>query len=150
MAAVRLGTNWKIKERPFASLCGLLLAALLARGSFAAKPGKNHQDWFVPGPADETRIAKEVRHQLLPLPYYGVFDDLAFKIEGDTVTLVGATANPVLKSDAARADRRSRISSRNCSGGTKNGFSRSNQPIITSGCVRMMSIATLALNLDES
>lgn len=89
-----------------AALIGLLVAALLVPATFAAKLDKNHQDCFVPGPADETRIAKEVRHQLLLLPYYGVFDDLAFQIDGATVTLVGATANPVLKSDAAKAVKR--------------------------------------------
>jgi len=59
MLVARLDTNWKIAERLSASLIGLLLAALLAPGSFAAKPDKNHQDCFVPGPADEPRIAKE-------------------------------------------------------------------------------------------
>jgi len=103
MSIVRIG---KIKERPSRLLIGLLLASFVAPGGFAAKPDKNHQDCFVPGPPDEARIAKEVRHQLLVLPYYGVFDDLAFKIEGNTVTLVGATANPVLKSDAANAVKR--------------------------------------------
>jgi len=42
----------------------------------------------------------------LQLPYYGVFDDLAFRVDGDTVTLLGAVVNPVLKSDAERAVKR--------------------------------------------
>ena len=106
MFVVRPGTTFKFKESPFASVIGLVVAGLLVPAGFAAKPDKNHQDCFVPGPANEARIAKEVRHQLLLLPYYGVFDDLAFKIEGGTVTLVGATANPVLKSDAAKSVKR--------------------------------------------
>jgi hyperosmotically inducible protein len=36
----------------------------------------------------------------LQLPYYGVFDDVAFKTEGGTVTLMGVVTQPVLKSDA--------------------------------------------------
>jgi osmotically-inducible protein OsmY len=84
----------------------LLLAASLAPASFAAKVDKNHEDAFVAGPADEGRIAQEVRHQLLLQPYYGVFDDLAFRVDGDTVTLLGATANPVLKSDAEKSVKR--------------------------------------------
>src|SRR6185436_15623310 len=34
------------------------------------------------------------------LPYYGVFDDLAFKIDGNTVILLGEVTRPTLKSDA--------------------------------------------------
>ena len=49
------------------------------------------------------RIYKEVRHELVTLPYYGVFDNLSYKVDPDgTVTLVGQVANPVLKSDAER------------------------------------------------
>jgi hyperosmotically inducible protein len=68
---------------------------------FAQKHDQNHNDAFVPGSADEARIAKQVRHELLMLPYYGVFDDIAFRVEGSTVTLLGAVTRPVLKSDAA-------------------------------------------------
>ena len=55
-------------------------------------------------PAD--RIAREVRHELAMLPYYTVFDNLAFKVNGGTVTLYGQVTNPVLKSDAEHAVRR--------------------------------------------
>ncbi|HEY1216359.1 MAG TPA: BON domain-containing protein [Bryobacteraceae bacterium] len=34
------------------------------------------------------------------LPYYGVFDNLAFKVDGATVTLLGQVTRPTLKSDA--------------------------------------------------
>jgi hyperosmotically inducible protein len=47
------------------------------------------------------RISKEVRHELVMLPFYGVFDNLAYKVDSDgTVTLLGQVARPVLKSDA--------------------------------------------------
>jgi len=45
-------------------------------------------------------LTKEVRHQLVLLPYYSVFDNLAYKIEGSKVTLVGQVVRPTLKSDA--------------------------------------------------
>jgi len=67
---------------------------------------KGHNDAFVHGSADESRIAQEVRHQLVMLPYYSVFDDLAFRMEGSTVTLMGAVVNPVLKSDAGNVTKR--------------------------------------------
>jgi hyperosmotically inducible protein len=46
------------------------------------------------------RITKEVRHELVMLPYYGVFDVLSYKVDGDTVTLIGQVTRPTLKSDA--------------------------------------------------
>ena len=47
------------------------------------------------------RIVKEVRHELVMLPYYGVFDNLSYKVDPDgTVTLLGQVARPTLKSDA--------------------------------------------------
>lgn len=49
------------------------------------------------------RLIKEVRHQLLLLPYYSVFDNLAFKVDGDKVTLIGQVVRPTLKSDAEAA-----------------------------------------------
>lgn len=44
-----------------------------------------------PGDAVDIKIAKQVRHQLLmlPLPYYGMFDDLEYSVQGRTVTLSG-------------------------------------------------------------
>ena len=67
---------------------------------------KNHIDAFMPGPVDENELSQEVRHQLITLPYYGVFDDLAFRLDGSTVTLLGAVTQPVLKSDAENAVKR--------------------------------------------
>jgi hyperosmotically inducible protein len=51
-------------------------------------------------PQAEERIQREVRHQLLLLPYLTVFDNLAYKVQGYTVTLMGQVTNPTLKSDA--------------------------------------------------
>lgn len=53
------------------------------------------------------RIYKEVRHELVMLPFYGVFDNLAYKVDPDgTVTLLGQVARPVLKSDAENSIKR--------------------------------------------
>src|SRR5216684_520166 len=48
----------------------------------------------------QERLAKEVRHELVMLPYYNVFDNLTFKVDGSTVTLLGQVSRPTLKSDA--------------------------------------------------
>lgn len=53
-----------------------------------------------PSPKAEETIAREVRHELLMLPYFGVFDYIAFKVDGGTVTLLGDVVRPSLKSDA--------------------------------------------------
>lgn len=45
-------------------------------------------------------LVREVRHELVMLPYYGVFDNLSYKVEGYTVTLSGQVTRPTLKSDA--------------------------------------------------
>ena len=47
-------------------------------------------------------IEREVRHELVMLPYYGVFDNLAFQVKGGTVTLMGQVSRPTLKTDAER------------------------------------------------
>ena len=47
------------------------------------------------------RIVKEVHHELVLLPFYGVFDNLAYQVAPDgTVTLMGQVVRPTLKSDA--------------------------------------------------
>lgn len=51
---------------------------------------------------DETGLTKEIRKELLTLPYYGVYDNLAFKIEGETVTLFGQVTRPSTRKDAER------------------------------------------------
>jgi hyperosmotically inducible protein len=84
----------------------LMVGLLLDSAAYATKHDKDHNDGFMPGVPDETELAKEVRHQLVTLPYYGVFDDLAFRIQGSTVTLLGAVTRPTLKSDAENSVKR--------------------------------------------
>jgi hyperosmotically inducible protein len=66
-------------------LLPLLIAPLLLTA--ADKPGN---------------LVREVRHELVMLPYYGIFDDLSYRVDGDKVTLFGAVTKPTLKSDAER------------------------------------------------
>jgi len=73
-------------------LAGLLAVAALGVAQDAQPSSKAEQ-----------RIVKEVRHELLMLPYFGVFDYIAFKVEGPNVTLIGQVVRPVLKSDAENA-----------------------------------------------
>src|SRR5438067_1355771 len=67
------------------------LALLLAGASTVAqeKPAKPAMN----------RIEREVRHEILMLPNFGVFDNVAFKVNGFNVTLYGSVTQPVLKSE---------------------------------------------------
>jgi len=53
-----------------------------------------------PSSRAQERIIREVRHELLMLPYFGVFDFIAYKVDGYNVTLLGQVVRPTLKSDA--------------------------------------------------
>src|SRR3981081_2824515 len=85
-----------LKNRPlFGFALPALLLSILAitpARAFAGQETKANQN-----------LVREVRHQLLLLPYYSVFDNLAFKVDGDRVTLEGQVTRPTLKSDAEAA-----------------------------------------------
>ncbi len=82
------------------------LNAIVLIAASAADHKKDHTDAFIPGDSNTSRLAREVRHELVMLPYYGVFDDLAFRIDGSTVKLVGTVTRPTLKSDAENVVKR--------------------------------------------
>lgn len=71
----------------------LTFAAMLALtvSVAVAAPSSNEADF---------KINEKVRQELVTLPYYGVFDNLAFKREGSTVTLYGQVVRPTTRSDA--------------------------------------------------
>ena len=54
-------------------------------------------------PRGGQNLIKEVRHQLVLLPYYSVFDNLSYRIEGSKIILNGQVVRPSLKSDAEAA-----------------------------------------------
>ncbi len=56
---------------------------------------------------EKSRLAEQVRKELVLLPYYGIFDQLAFEIKDiDTVVLTGQVTRPTLKSEAENVVRR--------------------------------------------
>jgi hyperosmotically inducible protein len=81
-----------------------LVVSLLTLLSFAAAAQDSQRDQ--PSAKSQDRITREVRHELLMLPYFGVFDNIAYKVDGYTVTLLGQVVKPVLKSDAENAVKR--------------------------------------------
>jgi hyperosmotically inducible protein len=78
----------------------LFLALVVAPAiNLPTQAGQNKRD----EPRTRQNIVNEVRHQLVLLPYYSVFDNLAFKLDGEKVVLIGQVVRPSLKSDAEAA-----------------------------------------------
>ena len=80
------------KRRLIAVVMALALAASVA----VAAPGNAGASG-----SDEV-VAKQIRKKLVTLPYYGVFDNLGFEIEGSTVTLYGQVVRASTRKDAER------------------------------------------------
>ena len=76
-----------------------LLGALVLTASFAAANTTTNEQG---DRLAQQRVAKNVRKALVTLPFYGVFDNLAYQVEGDTVTLHGQVVRPSTRSDAER------------------------------------------------
>ncbi len=94
-----------MKKRALILIASALLLGFSSMAADKDKIGK-HLDPYIQGPVDEARLLKDVRHALVMLPRYGVFDDLGFNVDGGTVTLSGQVVNPVLKDDAEYAVKR--------------------------------------------
>lgn len=77
-------------------IMALAAAVVLTAGAALAAPTESNAQ-----NANE-QLSKRVRHELVMLPYYGIFDNLAYQINGDTVTLYGQVVRPITKSDAAQ------------------------------------------------
>jgi hyperosmotically inducible protein len=95
--------------RKFKTNFAVLLAALLiglAPQTLLASSGnplsKSENGSVNEGPSRE-QLAKQVRSKLVTLPYYGVFDNLAYSIDGGRVTLHGQVVRPSTRSDAERS-----------------------------------------------
>jgi hyperosmotically inducible protein len=69
----------------------LMAASLIVSAGLQAKTEK------------PVNLTDAVRHKLATLPRYNVFDELAFKVDGGTVTLSGEVTQPIVKDDAAYA-----------------------------------------------
>lgn len=52
--------------------------------------------------ASDAQAQNKVRKELVTLPYYGVFDNLAYQVDGNTVTLYGQVVRPITRKDAER------------------------------------------------
>ena len=82
------------KEIRAVFMAAALFVPAIATVSEAATPQRNQE------PRTQQQLQNEVRHQLVLLPYYSVFDNLGFRIEGDKVILEDQVVRPSTKSDA--------------------------------------------------
>lgn len=82
-----------------AACCVIFAIAIAASEGYARQDSKRQNS----EPIARQNLLREIRHQLLLLPYYSVFDNLSYRIEGDTVILEGQVVRPTLKSDAESA-----------------------------------------------
>jgi hyperosmotically inducible protein len=83
----------------------LLVAVLMSAqlGIAPEAPASPQQSKNQNEPKSQQELTKEVRHVLVMLPYYSVFDNLGYRVEGDKVILEGQVVRPSLKSDAEAA-----------------------------------------------
>lgn len=77
------------------------LAAALALTATLAVAGQAKE-----GVAGRQRVMEKIRKELVTLPFYGVFDNLAYSFDGGTATLYGQVVRPTTKSDAERRVRK--------------------------------------------
>ena len=50
----------------------------------------------------QRNLEQKVFKEIIRLPYYGVFDNIAFRVDGDTVTLMGKVVQPMTRKSAER------------------------------------------------
>lgn len=77
------------------------LLCMMAFGAAAAQTNQSSRPRI--SPRGQERIIREVRHQILMLPNFGVFDNISFRLNGYDLTLLGQVRTPTLRDDAARA-----------------------------------------------
>jgi hyperosmotically inducible protein len=88
----------KNSKSPFVAALLVAFGASLFAGTPPARPLPGSQA------VDQTtyNITNKVHHELVMLPFLTIFDNLAYRVDGNTVTLIGQVTRPVLKQDAER------------------------------------------------
>lgn len=84
-----------MKEYRFKSVLILLSLTFVLSATVTSKSASTKE-------ATGSELQRKIRKELVTLPYYGVFDNLAYKVDGNTVTLYGKVVRPTTRSDAER------------------------------------------------
>jgi len=86
------GMKMNIRSKFGLTLLGMMLAMTLTAPTVIASTQESAR----------SDLQRRIRKELVTLPYYGVFDNLAYKVDGDTVTLYGKVVRPTTRSEAER------------------------------------------------
>lgn len=77
-------------------LIGIAVLFVLSASSIVAGPSTSQSD----------RYTEHIRKELAKIPTYGVYDNLAFEVRGNTVILTGQVTRPTTRKDAERRVKR--------------------------------------------
>lgn len=77
-------------------LIAFVTAFVIAAAAVTAAPVEAGQRNY------DVATAEQVRRKLVTLPFYGIFDNLGYEIEGNTVTLYGQVVRSSTRKDAER------------------------------------------------
>src|SRR5580700_58400 len=80
------------------NLIGYLMAAVLLGAGIAGAANKDNDSL----PSGDEQIAKAIRHEVLSYVYYGIFDDISYRVTNGQVELIGAVNQPFKKKDIER------------------------------------------------
>jgi hyperosmotically inducible periplasmic protein len=99
----------QLRQKPLSKAAILLFSFLFILGPVTATFAAGGGNAAIPpttSPSYEPWLVNQVRHELVMQPFYTVFDNLQYRVDGTTVTLMGQVVKPVLKSDAESAVKR--------------------------------------------
>lgn len=86
-----------VMKKCFAGIILALITSMITFGAVITPVAANPDNAVT-----NANTVRKIRKELVTLPFYGVFDNLAFEYEGGVVTLYGQVSRPTLKKDAAR------------------------------------------------
>lgn len=92
---MRIGTNKIKRTRHFYSPLAVALVVVMALFASTLSYGASSD-----AARELTPLERHIRHEIVTLPFYNVFDNLTFQVNGSTVILMGQTTRPSLKKSA--------------------------------------------------
>jgi hyperosmotically inducible periplasmic protein len=90
-----------MKQASFATVLSLALSCGAVQCGSARPLPSQSQAKMLEKPSDT--LARSIHHQIQVLPFYSVFDNIEFHVEGNRVTLTGQVVRTTLKASAEAA-----------------------------------------------
>ena len=79
-----------------------MLGQLLMVGTLLLGAGVAGATNIPNAPRSDEAVAKQVRHEILMYPYYGIWDNINYRVADGSVELTGAVTQPYKKADLGR------------------------------------------------